>query len=127
MKNTFKNYLTLNEQKGKLDMFVKFCKDSLNIKQPCSLKLVDQPDDEMTTGCFSPVTREIKVLSNGRALVDILRSVAHELVHAKQHEDGKLTPGCGDDGSPIENEANSIAGVLMRRFQRDNRDIYDKR
>ena len=51
---------------------------------------------------FDPINRDIKVLSGERALVDILRSVAHELVHAKQHEDDRLTPGCGDDGHPIE-------------------------
>ena len=71
------------------------------------------------------MTREIKVLTKGRALVDILRSIAHELVHAKQHEEGRLEPGSGDYGSPIENEANSIAGIIMRKFQRENRDIYD--
>ena len=87
---------------------------------------VDEPDGDMTTGCFNPMNRDIKVLSKDRALVDILRSVAHELVHAKQHEDGRLTPGCGDDGHPIENEANSLAGIIMRKFQRANRDVYDR-
>lgn len=79
----------------------------------------------MTTGCFNPNNREIKILSKSRALVDILRSLAHELVHAKQHEEGRLDSLSGEDGSPIENEANSVAGILMRKFQRENRDIYD--
>lgn len=124
--NNFKNFVSLYENRETIDKFIKFCNHDLNIQSPCEIGFVDEPDDDMTTGCFSPMTREIKVLTKGRALVDILRSVAHELVHARQHEQGRLTPGCGDDGSPIENEANSLAGVIMRKFQRENRDIYDQ-
>lgn len=101
-----------------------FCNDKLSIKQPCNVMFVDEPDENMTTGCFNPNNREIKVVSGKRALVDVLRSIAHELVHAKQHEQGRLDWNSGDDGSPIENEANSLAGIIMRKFQRDNRDIY---
>lgn len=107
-----------------ISKFMNFCNDSLSIEQPCNVMFVDEPDGNMTTGCFNPNNREIKVVYGKRALVDVLRSIAHELVHAKQHEQGKLGLGSGDDGSPIENEANSIAGVIMRKFQRENRDIY---
>ena len=124
--NSFKNFVSLYENRDTVDKFIKFCNKGLDIKKPCKIMFVDEPDEHMTTGCFDPVNRDIKVLSKDRALVDILRSVAHELVHAKQHEDGRLTPGCGDDGHPIENEANSLAGVIMRKFQRDNRDDYDQ-
>ena len=123
--NSFKSYTILFEGKETIDKFIKFCKHSLNMQSPCEISFVDEPEDDMTTGCFNPMTREIKVLSGKRALVDILRSLAHELVHARQHEQGRLNPGAGDDGSPIENEANSLAGVIMRKFQRHNRDIYD--
>lgn len=124
--NSFKNYVFLHEGKDTLDKFIKYCKHSLNLQTPCEIGFVDKPEQDMTTGSFNPMTREIKVMSGGRALVDILRSLAHELVHAKQHEQGRLKPGCGDDGSPIENEANSLAGVIMRKFQRAHRDIYEK-
>lgn len=122
--NSFKNFVCLYESKDTISNFINFCNDSLSIKQPCRVEFVDEPDEQMTTGCFNPMNRDIKVVSGKRALVDVLRSIAHELVHAKQHEDGRLEPDSGDDGSPIENEANSLAGVIMRRFQRDNRDIY---
>lgn len=122
----FKEYLSLLKEKKTIDSFVDFCKSNLEVKQPCDIKFVDTPENGMTTGCFSPVDRSIKILSKNRALVDILRSIAHELVHAKQHEDGRLTIGSGADGSDIENEANSIAGVIMRKFQRANRHIYDE-
>lgn len=122
--NSFKNYITLYESKDIIDKFVNFCNKCLEIKKPYDLGFVEEPDEQMTTGCFNPVTREIKIMAGERAIIDILRSIAHELVHARQHEQGRLSPGCGDDGSPIENEANSLAGVIMRQFQRNNRDIY---
>jgi hypothetical protein len=125
MINSFKSYTLLVESKDIIDKFIKFCNSSLDIQTPCEIGFVEEPEAGMTTGCFNPMTREIKVLSGKRALVDVLRSLAHELVHARQHEQGRLKPGAGDDGSPIENEANSLAGVIMRRFQRHNRDIYD--
>lgn len=50
---------------------------------------------------------------------DILRTVAHELVHFKQDLNGELSdPNCGATGSPQENEANSVAGIIMRNFNK---------
>jgi hypothetical protein len=50
------------------------------------------------------------------AIIDVLRSIAHELVHYKQNLEGRLIDAAkdGSDGSPIENEANAVAGVIMK-------------
>ena len=40
----------------------------------------------------------------------------------KQREQGKKADG--HDGSPIENEANGLAGVLMRKFRYLHPEIY---
>ena len=53
---------------------------------------------------------------NTRHPVDILRTLAHELTHFQQFKRGKLSTGAGEDGSPIENEANAEAGVILRKF-----------
>jgi hypothetical protein len=50
--------------------------------------------------------------------VDILRTLAHELVHYKQHMQGEMYAGAGETGSPIENEANEVAGIIMRHFNK---------
>lgn len=47
---------------------------------------------------------------------DILRTLAHELAHAKQRTDNRLSQNGGETGSDEENEANAQAGVLMRKF-----------
>ena len=57
-------------------------------------------------------------------MADILRTLAHELVHRKQAEDGRLNITSGETGSDIENEANAQAGVLLRNFGKLNKQIY---
>jgi hypothetical protein len=47
------------------------------------------------------------------------------LVHRKQEEDGRLKINSGETGSPIEDEANAIAGVLLRNFGKINNSIYE--
>jgi Zn-dependent peptidase ImmA (M78 family) len=58
-------------------------------------------------------------------MADILRTLAHELVHRKQEEDGRLDINSGKTGSPIEDEANAMAGVLLRNFGKINNSIYE--
>jgi hypothetical protein len=48
--------------------------------------------------------------------MDILRTLAHELVHFKQHLGKELDSNSGDTGSPAENEAHVKAGIIMRNF-----------
>ena len=50
--------------------------------------------------------------------VDILRTVAHELVHFRQDLRGELNDESGVTGSPEENQAHEIAGVIMRHFNK---------
>jgi Zn-dependent peptidase ImmA (M78 family) len=58
------------------------------------------------------------VALKNRHPVDILRTVAHELVHYKQDQQGELTDTSGETGSPHENQAHEIAGVIMRNFNK---------
>jgi len=123
---TFNDYSTIIEHQETVDRFVNFCNKFLDLKNDCSLSLLDKPEEGMTTGCYNPVDKSIKVVSGPRALVDILRSIAHELVHAKQDQEMRHMPGSGEDGSPIENEAHALAGLIMRKFEKDNKHIYEQ-
>lgn len=58
--------------------------------------------------------RSIKVITTNRHPIDVLRTLAHELVHWKQQSVGQDMNG--EDGSDTENQANSVAGIIMRRF-----------
>lgn len=69
-------------------------------------------------GGYCPGQYMIRLAVDNRHPNDILRTLAHELVHFKQDLDGKLTDTSGDTGSAEENEANSEAGVIMRHFNK---------
>lgn len=58
------------------------------------------------------------VALKNRHPVDILRTVAHELVHYRQDLRGELNDNSGETGSPQENQAHEIAGIIMRHFNK---------
>jgi hypothetical protein len=49
-------------------------------------------------------------------LGDVMRSVAHEMVHKKQYEDDRIVKPVQDIGGEIEDEANAVAGQLVKKF-----------
>lgn len=81
------------------------------------LKNIDN-DDQPTFGKYENGEQTLYVTLSNRHPNDILRTVAHELVHFKQDLDDRLRPDSGDTGSDIENEANALAGVVMRHFNK---------
>ena len=112
--------------------FIKFAKDRLRlIGLPFNIKLVK--DGEFATtfksfGGYDPVNNDIFVYITNRSTPDILRTLAHELVHLKQRQDGYIGgPEDGATGSDVENEANAAAGILLRDFGRRNEHIYESK
>ena len=107
--------------------FVNYCMEYLSVDRP-KLKLINSKDyayENRSLGGYSPSEKKIMVVVHNRNMADILRTIAHEMVHHMQNLDKRLTPTSGEDGSPDENEANSLAGVIMRKFGRDNPQIYE--
>lgn len=86
----------------------------------------DYSSEHITFGTFNTESRETTVSITNRHPMDVLRSVAHELVHHKQLEEGRLEEGSGETGSEIENEANAVAGALMRKYGKANPDMFSK-
>jgi hypothetical protein len=58
--------------------------------------------------------------------MDIFRTLAHELVHHQQREHGRIEDPHrdGKTGSPIEDEANYMAGRLMRQWGKKNPKMF---
>ena len=79
----------------------------------------------LSFGKNTPSTGIIRVVATNRNLADVLRTLAHELVHRKQKQEDRLYVGAGDDGSEIENEANSEAAIIMRKFGKTNPIIFE--
>jgi len=75
-------------------------------------------DKQPTFGRFVNETGTLEVALANRHPNDILRTIAHELQHYKQGQDNRLRHDSGTTGSPIENEAHAMAGIVMRHFNK---------
>lgn len=80
-------------------------------------KIVEDPD-QPTFGRFVNDDLVIHLGLANRHPIDILRTLAHELVHYKQTITGNMPHDGGHTGSPQENEAHVIAGIIMRHFNK---------
>lgn len=79
-------------------------------------KTIQVSSERSTFGGYDPNTKSIQLALSNRHPNDFLRTLAHELVHYSQDLKGELDVKSGDTGSDEENEANSVAGVIMRKF-----------
>ena len=120
----------LDEKKeSKLTEFVKFVKKELGIKNMPEILVKATRDGLKTTANYDyrQEHKVVKVYGKNRALVDVMRSIAHELVHHKQYEDGRLDgPKPPDIGGEIEDEANAKAGQYIKLFAQKDKTLYDE-
>lgn len=117
-----------DDKKEKLNEFVKFVKNELQLKNIPTISVQNHRDGLKTTANYD-YTKEnkvIKVSIKNRALVDVMRSIAHELVHHKQFEQGRLDVKPPDIGGEIEDEANAMAGQFIKMFANIDQSIYDE-
>jgi len=114
--------LSESNRKRNLTDFISFCKEQLELSSTPSIKFVSDTED-VTFGYFDNDNKNIVVQLKGRHQMDVMRTVAHELVHYKQDKVlGRELDG--SDGSVDENEANSLAGVLLRRWGQKNPTLF---
>ena len=109
--------------------FIKFCFAELKLNDMPAIKLRKDPQWSVVNRTFGRYTDDKKMLEvawGSRHIMDVLRTVAHELTHKHQHErDGKeMTSDAGETGSRWENEANARAGILMRDYARLHPDYF---
>lgn len=118
-----------DNKKTKLNDFVKFVKEQLELKTVPTISVQNHRNGLKTTANYD-YTKEnklIKVCMKNRALVDVMRSIAHELVHHKQYEEGRLDgPKPPDIGGEIEDEANAKAGQFIKMYAKEDPTIYDE-
>ena len=125
---SFTQYLNEHSVHNHVSHFVDYACTHLGIDSPPPIDLIDnkkQAAQNSSFGGYNPNDKSIKVNIAGRHTADILRTLAHELVHHKQDLDNKLDHDSGKTGSDIENHANSEAGVIMRNYGRLNGAIFE--
>lgn len=117
------------DKKEIITEFVKFVKGELGIEKCPTIVLQNGKGGLKTTAAYdySKENKIVKINARNRALVDVLRSIAHEMVHHKQWEDGRLDgPKPPDIGGEIEDEANAKAGQFIKMFAKENKSIYEE-
>ena len=123
----FKDFNIINESSepdiiGALRDFLPIAVKELKLKRLPKIKFLSKLDneDQPTFGRFSHDGKKAMIELNiiNRHPVDVLRTLAHELVHYKQFVHKQLGQNSGDTGSSSENEAHVVAGIIMRHFDK---------
>ena len=99
--------------KKMLDQLLELCMTELELDELPHVNLIKN-ESSIEGSSFGLFDGDVNVVSRGRHPVDVMRTVAHELVHWKQRTQGQDMDG--SDGSDTENQANAIAGAIMRKF-----------
>ena len=112
--------------------FCNFCADQLPIKNGFEIYVVDNRELNgiSTTAAYHCGKNRIFIYGLNRAMVDILRSIAHEMVHMRQDEMGMINGPIQDIGGFHEDEANAVAGQMIKLYARDGeagREIYESK
>jgi hypothetical protein len=107
--------------------FVNFAKQELSIDDDIKVALAYERTPDIRTTAYYNLDGFVKIYVKDRAIIDVCRSIAHELVHHKQNLEGRLKDSVkdGEDGSDIENEANSVAGVIIRKWGKKHPELYE--
>lgn len=99
--------------------FIVFAAKKIGLPRLPKINLVLGPDRGVQHSSFGGYGNgEISISVSNRHVMDVCRTLAHELVHFKQDLNNELDDNAGDTGSPQENEANAQAAVIMREWGR---------
>ena len=105
--------------------FINFASRHIGLKDAPRLKLINNPKQASELRSFGGyMDGRIQINIANRHIMDVLRTLAHEMVHFKQDTLGVLGPDSGKDGSEHENEANAKAAVIMRLWGKMNPDLF---
>lgn len=110
-----------------MDEFIRWSCERLHISQPPQFEWsYDTKDaqDNHHTGRHVRGSNTCWVYVKNRNLVDIMRTVFHELVHIRQDELGMIGDNASYPGSPIEAMADVLAGKYIKIFGEQHHEIF---
>lgn len=110
---------TTEEQDVLLHDFCLFAYERLEMDNPPSFTFVEHTG-ATSFGSYQPSEESIIVATEGRHISDILRTLGHELVHHKQLSEGDNEMSLEE----LEYEANAIAGMLMRDYNKLHPEMF---
>ena len=115
------------EVADEVDKFKDWACKKLHIKNPPKIELsydTEEAQQGHHTGRHVEGSDSVWVYAANRNLVDILRTVFHELVHWRQTELGMIEHGDSYPGSAIEAMADMLAGKYIKIYGKTNRKIF---
>ena len=126
----------LTEGLGKRDTypilldFIKFAAEHLELNSLPKFDFVfdsKKSVEHKSFGGYQPGNEHITITVKNRHIMDVCRTLAHELVHYSQDLKKELeNEDAGSTGSPQENEANAEAAIIMRNWGKKHPDYFDK-
>ena len=114
-----------NDDVQKIKDFIKWSIDTLNVKNKPKFTLsknTNQAQKGHHTGVHSG--NSIWVYIGNRNLIDIFRTIFHELVHQRQEELNMIKHGDSYPGSPIEALADMMAGKYIKIYGKEHPEIF---
>ncbi len=90
------------------------CKRELEIDELPPIRFINEPTIPGGTSFGVFDGESVLVVVKNRHPMDVARTLAHELTHWQQKITGQDLDGA--TGSNTENDANAIAGVILRKF-----------
>lgn len=118
------------ENKDLIEDFCNFCARELDIEAQSTIEIVAdrESNNVKTTAYYDPSNHDIVIYGKNRAIVDICRSIAHEMTHMSQMLEDRIEFPVQDAGGHIEDEANARAGEIVKLFAKSGKNrksIYE--
>ena len=113
-----------------LKSFAQYVSGELGLAKMPKIIVKRKPDWAEQNGSFGQYVPDLNQLTlslHGRHIVDVLRTLAHELTHAHQQQTTGIPDNGGETGSDFEDEANARAGEFMRHFADAHPEYFDTR
>ena len=110
-----------------MQKFIKWTAQKLNLQTFPEIEFsynTEEAQEGHHTGRHTEGDNKVWVYAKNRNMVDIMRTVFHELVHCRQGELNMIKPGDSYPGSPIEMEADMMAGKYMKIFGKAHPEIF---
>ena len=110
-----------------MQKFIQFAAQKLNLQSVPEIEFsynTEEAQEGHHTGRHSENDNSVWVYVANRNMVDIMRTVFHELTHVRQGELDMIKPGDSYPGSPIEMLADMSAGKYMKVFGKDHPEIF---
>jgi Fe-Mn family superoxide dismutase len=113
-----------DQQKKLVDDFINFLKKAYPLKEDIVIDFLNERKGKMSTGSRTK-NHKLKILVKNRLNRDVLRTLTHEWIHEYQRTimGRKKGPNIGGKN---EDEANAVAGQMMKKFEKEHKEELPK-